>query len=316
MSDDLTVGIDVAKESFEVASDPARLSLSLPNDPEGRQDLLKALRTHRVVLVVLEATGGYERNLVADLLQGGWKVVVANPRQVRDFARGVGQRAKTDRIDASILATFGRLVQPQPRPQPADQAVDLAELVTRRRQLAGLLTQESNRLPMARQASVRKSLQKVIRTLEQQIVDVDALIRDHIESDDGFRHKDEILQSFKGIGPGTSAMLLSHLPELGRLNRQEIAALAGLAPWDVKSGQWTGTSRVSGGRKEVRGMLYMAAVSAIRFNQAIRQFYQHLRSHGKVYKVAITACMRKILVILNTLIRNDSRWQPNFAKNT
>lgn len=316
MTDVLALGIDVAKDSFEVASDPAGLSLSLPNDPNGRQELLDALQNRCVALIVLEATGGYERGLVADLLQAGLNVVVANPRQVRDFARGMGQRAKTDRIDALMLARFGRLVQPKPRPRAANEAVHLAELVTRRQQLCGLLTQESNRLPMARHVSVRKSLQKVIRTLEQQIIDLDKLIRNNIESDDGFRHKDEILQSFKGVGPGTSAMLLSHLPELGKLNRQEIAALAGLAPWDIQSGKWAGKSRIWGGRKEVRGMLYMAALSAVRSNEVIRKFYQRLRSEGKLFKVAITACMRKILIILNTLIRNDSLWLPNFALNT
>ena len=315
MSNVLTVGIDVAKDSFDVASEPAGLNLSLPNSPAGRQKLLDSLQNRCIALIVLEATGGYERNLVADLLQGGFNVVIANPRQVRDFARGIGRLAKTDRIDAMVLARFGHLVQPKPRPSANKQAANLAELVTRRKQLSGLLTQESNRLPMARFAGVRKSLKKVIRTLEQQIIDLDKLIRDNIASDDGFRHKDQILQSFKGIGPGTSAMLLSHLPELGRLNRQEVAALAGLAPWDIKSGKWAGRSRIWGGRKEVRSMLYMAAISAIRSNQVIRDFYQRLMSHGKEFKVAITACMRKMLVILNTLIRTDTPWLPNFGKN-
>jgi len=315
MSDLVYVGIDVAKDSFDVASDPAGLTLSLPNDPTGRQQLLDALATHTPALIVLEATGGYERGLVADLLHAGQKVVIANPRQVRNFARGIGQLAKTDRIDAQVLARFARMVQPKPRPQPSKQTAHLAELVTRRRQLTNLLTQESNRLPMARHAKVRKSLQKIIRALEQQIIDLDKIIRDDIASDDGLRHKDEILQSFKGVGPGTSAMLLSHLPELGRLNRQEIAALVGVAPWDIQSGQWAGKSRIWGGRKEVRGMLYMAALTAIRSNRAIQTFYQRLESHGKAFKVAITACMRKILVILNTLVRNDCLWSPQPPKN-
>jgi len=316
MADTLVVGIDVAKDSFQVASNPSGLNLSLLNDPDGRQKLLDTLQAYRITLVVLEATGGYERGLVADLLQAHYNVVVANPRQVRDFARGMGQLAKTDPIDASVLAKFGRIVAPKPRPQPTEQTMDLAELVSRRQQLNGLLTQEANRLPMARHIKVRKSLQKVIRTLEQQIIDLDKLIGDNIQSDDGLQRKDEILQSFKGIGPGTSAMLLSHLPELGQLNRQEIAALAGLAPWDVQSGKWAGQSRVWGGRKEVRTMLYMAALSAIRWNQVIQTFYQRLISKGKKFKVALTACMRKILVILNTLLRNDSLWLPTSIKNT
>jgi transposase len=311
MTDALYVGIDVAKDSFDVASDPAGLKLSLPNDPKGRQKLLDTLQTQAVALIVMEATGGYERELVAALLHARFKVVVANPRQVRDFARGIGKLAKTDGIDAQVLARFGRVVQPQPRPQASGQREALAELVTRRQQLTGLRTQESNRLPLARQATVRKSLQKIIRTLDLQMLQLDKLIRQNIESDDGLRRKDEIVQSVKGVGPGTSAMLLGRLPELGRLNRQEIAALVGVAPWDIQSGKWAGRSRIWGGRQEVRNMLYMAALAAIRFNPVIRDFYQRLRSKGKLFKVAITACMRKLLVILNTLVRNNCLWSSN-----
>jgi transposase len=309
------VGIDAAKDSFDVASDPAGLKLSLSQDPRGRQQLLNALQTHTVALVVLEATGGYERGLVTDLLHAGHKVVIANPRQVRNFARGIGQLAKTDRIDAQVLAQFARMVQPKPRPQPSKLTAKVAELVTRRRQLTDLLTQESNRLPMACHPKVRKSLQKIIRTLKQQILDLDRIIRDHIESDDRLRRKDKILRSFKGVGPGTSAMLLSHLPELGTLNRQEIAALAGVAPWDIQSGKWAGKSRIRGGRKPVRCMLYMVALSAIRSNRVIQNFYRRLESQGKAFKLAITACMRKILVILNTLVRNDLLWSPKPLEN-
>ena len=315
MSEPLYVGIDVAKESFDVASIPAGLVLSLPNDPPGRQHLLEALQKHPVALIVLEATGGYERSLVADLLGAGHPVVVANPRQVRDFARGIGRLAKTDRLDAQVLAQFAGLVKPRPRQAASPQTVDLAELVTRRRQLSDLMTQESNRLPHARHPEVRRSLRKSLRALERQIDDLDKLIRQNIDSDDSLRRKDEIVQSFKGAGPGTSAMLLSQLPELGRLNRQQIAALAGLAPWDFKSGQWAGQSRIWGGRMPVRNMLYMAALSAIRSNPIIRKFYQRLESQGKKFKVAITACMRKILVILNTLVRNDCLWSPPLPEN-
>jgi transposase len=315
MSDALYVGIDVAKDSFDVASDPAGLALSLPNDPTGRQQILKALRNHTVALIVMEATGGYERALVADLIGAGHKVVVANPRQVRDFARGIGQLAKTDRIDARVLAQFASMVKPEPRQKTPEQAVNLAELVTRRRQLSDLMTQESNRLPHARHPDVRRSLKKSLRALERQIDDLDKLIRKNIDSDDGLRRKDEIVQSFKGVGPGTSAMLLSHLPELGQINRQQIAALAGLAPWDFKSGKWAGQSKIWGGRMPVRNMLYMAALSAIRWNEVISKFYQRLQSQGKKFKVAITACMRKILVILNTLVRNDCLWSPSLTKN-
>lgn len=313
MTDTLYVGIDVAKDSFDVVSEPAGLTLSLPNDPAGRQRLLEVLEGQAVALIVMEATGGYERDLVAQLIQAGFEAVAVNPRQVRDFARGIGKLAKTDRIDAAVLARFAQVVQPKPRPQASGRTELLAELVTRRRQLSDLLTQERNRLPKASAALVRKSLNKSIDALERQILDLDKLIRRNIESDDGLKRKDEIVQSVKGIGPGTSAMLLSHLPELGRLNRQEIAALVGVAPWDVQSGQWTGKSRIWGGRKCVRNMLYMAALAAIRSNPAIRAFYQRLDSKGKLFKVAITACMRKLLIILNTLVRNDCLWSPEHA---
>jgi transposase len=315
MTDALHVGIDVAKDSFVVASDPAGLKLSLPNDPKGRQKLLDSLQGRAVALIVLEATGGYERDLVAELLHAGFKVVVANPRQVRDFARGIGRLAKTDDIDTETLAIFGRMVRPQPRPQPSGQVEVMAELVMRRRQLTDLRTQESNRLPQARHASVRKSLEKVLRLLDQQILDLDKRIRENIDADDALRRKDEIVQSVKGVGPGTSAMLLGRLPELGSLNRQEIASLVGVAPWDMRSGKWAGRSRIWGGRQEVRNMLYMAALTAMRSNPVIRAFYQRLESKGKLFKVTITACMRKLLVILNTLVRNNSLWSPDPAKN-
>lgn len=314
MPDALYVGIDVSKDSFDVACDPPGIKLSLPNDTQGRRRLLEALEGHSVALIVMEATGGYERDLVAELLGGGHEVVVANPRQVRDFARGVGQLAKTDPMDARILARFANVVQPKPRPRPSEQTTTLAELVTRRRQLNDLLTQERNRQGMARDRRVRSSIQKVITVLEHQIKHLDKLLRDNIESDDGLKRKDEIVQSVKGVGPATSAMLLGHLPELGDINRQEIASLVGLAPWDLKSGKWAGRSRIWGGRKEVRTMLYMAAMSAIRYNDAIRIFYERLIAKGKPFKVAITACMRKLLVILNTLIRKDCLWSPNLAQ--
>jgi transposase len=308
------IGIDVAKDSFEVTSDPADLKLSLSNDPPGRQQLLKALKNQAVALIVMEATGGYERSLAADLLRAGYAVVIANPRQVRDFARGMGQRAKTDAIDAAILAWFGRTVQPKPRPRPSGHTDDLGELVTRRGQLGDLLTQESNRAPLARHPKVQKSLKKSVRALEHQIADLDALIRDHIESDDGLRRKDEIVQSVKGVGPGTSAMLLGQLPELGTLNREEIAALVGVAPWDDSSGKSAANSHIGGGRMPVRNRLYMAALSATRFNPAIREFYQRLKSYGKVFKVCITACMRKLLGILNSLVKKDCLWSPTYKK--
>jgi transposase len=256
----------------------------------------------------MEATGGYEKPIIAELLESQLPAVVVNPRQVRDFARGMGQLAKTDSIDADVLAKFAQLVQPAPRVHKTAQMTDLTELVNRRRQLNNLRTQESNRLAMSHHQKVRKSIEQVIKVLDHQIAQIDELINEHIKSDDGFSQKDKILRSTPGIGPQTSAMLLSQMPELGELNRQEIAALAGLAPYDRSSGKWIGKGHIWGGRSEVRSLLYMAALTARRCNPVIRRFADRLESEGKAFKVVLTACMRKLLIILNTMLRNQTVW--------
>ena len=314
-SEPVFVGVDVGKDSVEVATCPPSVRCTLSNTPAGRRELVEALRGLPVALVVVEATGGYERAVAADLLGAGQRVVVVNPRQVRDFARGVGELAKTDRMDAAVLARFAQVVRPEARPAPTPEQTDLAELVTRRRQLTALLTQETNRLAMVRHPKVRRSVRTVIRTLEHEIAALDALISRHIQSDDQFRDKDRIVRSTPGVGPQTSAMLLAHLPELGRLNRQQVAALVGVAPWDRQSGQWTGRAHIGGGRKEIRSVLYMATLTAIRCNPVIRSFAQRLQQHGKAFKVVITACMRKLLVTLNTMVRNNTLWHPQLVKN-
>jgi transposase len=313
MSETLFVGVDVAKDSLAVASAPAGLSLTVPNSPEGRQNLIKALKQHAVALVVLEATGGYERPVALDLLEADFTTVVANPRQVRDFARGLGELAKTDPIDAQVLARFAQVVQPKPRPAASPEEADLAELVSRRRQLVATLTQESNRLAMARHRQVRRSIKKLTRMLEREIAQLDDEIAQLIRADENLARKDDILRSTPGVGPNTSAILLSHLPELGNLNRQQVAALAGVAPWDFKSGRWAGRSSIWGGRADVRSVLYMAALTARRCNPIIRAFAQRLESQGKAFKVVITACMRKLLVILNSMLRRNASWQPPHA---
>jgi transposase len=303
------VGIDVAKASIEVASRPEGLKLSIPNTPQGYRQLIAALKGRDVKLVVVEATGGYERAVAAELVSAGYTAVVANPRQVRDFARALGRLAKTDRIDAAVLARFAEVVQPKPRPKLSEDADVLSQLVTRRQQLVALLTQETNRMPHAREKAVKKSLKLVTRALTREIAELERLITERIESDDVLREKDSILKSMPGVGPKTSAMLLSHLPELGSLNRQEIAALAGVAPWDVQSGTWSGRSRIWGGRAEVRAALYMAALTAMRCNKTIQTFAERLTATGKAFKVVATACMRKILVILNTMLKENTKWQ-------
>lgn len=308
MSESVYIGIDVSKDTFNVASCPNLVKTSLPNNPKGHSELCKILKQHPVTLIVMEATGGYEKPIVAELLEAQLPAVVVNPRQVRDFARGLGQLAKTDSIDADVLAKFAQLVQPAPRVRKTAEMNDLTELVNRRRQLNNLRTQESNRLAMAHHQKVRKSVQQVIEVLDRQIAKIDELISEHIKSDDDFSQKDKILRSTPGIGPQTSAMLLSQMPELGELNRQEIASLAGLAPWDRSSGKWIGKGHIWGGRSEVRSVLYMAALSARNCNPVIRRFADRLEHEGKAFKVVITACMRKLLIILNTMIRNQTVW--------
>lgn len=313
MPEKVYVGIDVAKDTFNVAASPSVLKTCLPNTPDGYRQLCQSLKNHNIALIVLEATGGYERPIVAELLEANLPVVVVNPRQVRDFANGMGQWAKTDPIDAQVLAKFAQIVKPAPKTHSTPQTTELAELVRRRRQLNDLRTQESNRLLMIHHPKVKKSIQKMIKTLNFQIDEIDHLIREHIDADDNFKNKDRILRSAPGVGPQTSAMLIANLPELGSLNRQEIAALAGLAHWDRSSGKYDGKAHIWGGRKDVRSVLYMAAFTACRFNPVIRTLASRLKQKGKAYKVVITACMRKLLIILNTMIRNQSLWTPKIS---
>ena len=310
MTEPLFIGIDVAKDTFHVASCPAAINISLPNSPTGTNQLIKTLQPHNISLIVLEATGGYERPIVAELLEANFKVVVASPRQVRDFARGIGEFAKTDPIDAAVLARFAQIVQPKPKPPAAPQIDELADLVRRRRQLTNLRVQELNRSQTVLHPKVRKSVRKMLKTLDYQIAELDELIEQNIKSDDGFRKKDEILRSTPGVGPHTSATLLSQLPELGQLNRQQIAALVGVAPYDFSSGRFAGKSRIWGGRKDIRSVLYMAALTAVRCNPVIHCFAARLAKKGKAFKIVITACMRKLLIILNTMLRNQTLWRP------
>jgi len=313
MSQPLWIGIDVAKDAFQVASRPAQLRGAWLNTRPGHREFLGALEGLTIARIILEATGGYEKALAVELVQAGYAVVVAHPRQVRDFARGLGRLAKTDPLDADTLAQFGEKVPLTPKPPPNAPTEALAELVTRRRQLTDLLTQETNRAGMIHHVKVRKSIRKMIKTLEFQIRELDELIQDHIQADDDFQPKDCLLRRVPGIGPQTSAMLLSHLPELGQLNRHQIAALAGVSPYDRQSGQQTRGAHIAGGRKEVRCLLYMAALTAYRCNPQIRRFAQTLQQQGKAFKVMITACMRKLLIILNAILRDQRLWTPNIS---
>lgn len=303
------VGIDVAKDSLDVACLPETQRLTLPYDDDGIARLVRTLRGLGPLLIVVEATGGYERRLVAQLIDAGFRVARVNPRQVRNFARGFGQLAKTDRIDAEVLARFARHVQPQPLEKTPEKQVELDQLVTRRRQLLDLKTAESNRLGLVTAKVARKSIERVLKLLAQQIDAIDDAIARLIESDDDWQHKAQILDSTPGVGAVLVSTILAKLPELGRLNRQKIAALVGVAPFNHDSGKLRGRRAISGGRDDVREVLYMAALTARQFNPAIRAFADRLEAAGKPFKVMITACMRKLIVTLNTMIQNNTPWR-------
>jgi transposase len=304
----VVAGIDVSKASLDVALSPSEERWSVANDAAGVGALVPRLLTLRPALVVLEATGGYERAAVAALAAAGLPLVVANPRQIRAFARAVGQLAKTDRLDAAMLARFGAQVRPTPRALPDAQAEALDALLTRRRQLIEMLTAEKNRLAAAVPA-VRRGITQHIRWLERQLDDVDGELGALIEASPLWRAQDDLLQSVPGVGPVLSRTLLGELPELGRLTHKQIAALVGVAPMARDSGTWRGRRGVTGGRAPVRTALYMAAVTAAHHNPVIRVFYRRLRAAGKPAKVALTACMRKLLTILNAMMRAGSYWQ-------
>ena len=310
------VGIDVAKDHLDVALRPTEDAWTVANEPEGLETLIRRLKPAEPRLVVLEATGGYEAPVAAALSTAGIPVAVVNPRQVRDFAKATGQLAKTDRIDAATLALFADRVRPEPRPLPDPVGEELRALVARRRQLLEMLGAEQNRLRHATAPSVEKGLQKHVRWLKRQLEDVDDDLQRVVRNSPLWRGKDDLLQSVPGIGPVTSRTLLAELPELGRLNRREIAALVGVAPLNRDSGRWRGRRFVWGGRAAVRNTLYMAALTASRHNPVIRTFYERLVDRGKPHKVALTACMRKLIVILNAMAKSNQPWNPELHPMT
>ena len=312
------VGVDVAKVSLHVALGSDSPPFSVTNDRIGISKFIERLPQPGACVVVLEATGGYERTLIAELLQVGHRVACANPRQVRDFAKGVGALAKTDPIDAAVIARFGEVVQPRCLDIPQGPLGELQQLVERRRQLITLRTAESNRLEQATSKATRKSIREVLKTLEKQIDNIERQIDDLVRKHDDWQHKVDLMTSVPGVGHTTATTLLADLPELGQLTREQIAALAGVAPYNHDSGQLRGTRCIWGGRAPVRNALYMAALCAKRFNEAIRRFAQRLTENsparpGKPFKVVLTACMRKLLIILNTMLKNNTPWNPQLA---
>jgi transposase len=307
------VGIDIAKHSFDLCLLPQETQHSLNYDTQGLNQLHQLLPQPGTCLIIVEATGGYQQRLVADLVAAGHRVAVVNPRQVRDFAKGLGILAKTDRIDARVIARFGQHVRPRTIAENHEKQEELQQLVTRRRQLIDLRTAETNRQEIPAAKVVQKSLQQVITLLNKQIKALDKQIAELLKSDDHWKHKGNILTSVPGVGDTTASSLLAELPELGRLNRKEISALAGLAPYNRDSGRFHGKRSIHGGRATVRSALYMAALTAKRCNPVIAPFAQRLTDQGKPFKVMMTACMRKLLVILNTLVKNNSMWNPQYV---
>ncbi len=306
------VGIDVSKDTLDVATRPVSSVVQVTNDEAGVRALLARLRASAPTLIVLEATGGYERAAVAALAAAGLPVVVANPRQVRAFARATGQLAKTDAIDAALLALFAERVRPEIRRLPDAEAQALDALLTRRRQLLEMLVAEQNRHALAT-PPVRRGIAQHVRWLQRRLEDVDGDLDRAVQASPVWRTKENLLRSVPGVGPVLSRTLLGELPELGRLGRKEIAALVGVAPLARDSGHFRGHRGAWGGRATIRPALYMAAVSATRCNPSIRLFYQRLRDAGKPAKVALVACMRKLLVILNAMMRHGTAWRLETA---
>ena len=306
-------GVDVAKDELEACVMPSQQRLTVARDDKGIAKLLEFFKKAGVQCVIVEATGGYERRITGACLEAGLQTCLVNPRQVRDFARGMGWLAKTDRLDAQVLALFGHHAQPRPLVKSTGKQQELDQLVTRRRQLTNVQTAESNRREQTTSKLALKSIDALLATIRKQIAKVDAEIARLIEADDSWRNTDRILQSVPGVGQITSAALIASVPELGKLNRQAVASLVGLAPFNHDSGRKHGTRSIWGGRKTVRCALYMATLTATRFNTHIRAFYQRLKKAGKKTKVAITACMRKLLVILNTMLKTNTTWNAEIA---
>lgn len=306
MSSLIFVGIDVSQARLDIAVRPGA-SFSITHGEPAIAALVEQLRALSPTLIVLEATGGMEILLTSALATAGLPVVVVNPRQVRDFAKASGHLAKTDALDAPVLAQFAEVMRPQPRPLPDAETRALAALLTRRRQLVEMLTAEKNRL-LSAASPIRKRLRTHITWLERELQHTNTHLAAAIRQSPVWREKDELLQSVPGVGPVVTSTLLASLPELGMLTNKQIAALVGVAPLNRDRGTLRGRRTVWGGRAQVRAVLYMSAIVAARFNPVIRAFYQRLCRAGKAKKVALTACMRKLLVILNTMIKHRTPW--------
>lgn len=309
------VGIDVCKAQLDVAIRPSEQTLSVTNDKAGIKTLVRHFKKLRPTLVVLESTGGLERQIMTALIGAEIPVVMANPRQVRDFAKSTGQLAKTDRIDAAVLAHYAEAIRPKPRPLPDELTLELRALTARRRQVIDMIVAEKNRLATASRA-IKKRITAHIVYLEQELDDADQDLDRFIEKNPVWKENQEILCSTPSIGPVSSRTLIAELPELGTLGRKQISALVGLAPFPRDSGTLKGRRTIWGGRASVRSALFMATLAATRFNPVIRAFYKRLKATGKVPKVCLIACMHKLLIILNAMLKNKIRWSESFSHQT
>ena len=308
---ELYVGIDVSKDRLDVAFSDGRYE-AVNNDGGGRRELCERLSAQRPQLIVLEASGGYERGIAGELSAAGLALRVVNPGQVRHFAKAKGLLAKTDRLDARVLWQFAQQIQPEPREIPSEELQALQGLIERRRQLVEMLTMEGNRLRLAHKA-VKRSHLRIIRSLKQQLDEIDEDLGKLLREYGVWREKVELLESVPGIGELTSLKLIATLPELGTLNRKQISALAGVAPFNRDSGNWRGQRSIYGGRAMARSALYMSALVGSRHNPVLRVFYQRLLQAGKRKKVALVACMRKLLTILNVMLKERRGWDPQRA---
>jgi transposase len=305
----LFAGIDVAKDRLDVHLRPSGESFAVPRNGAGIEHLLDRLRDAPPTLVVMEATGGFELTVAAAIAGAGLPLAVVNPRQIRDFARATGRLAKTDRLDAEMIALFAERIHPEPRPVPDEDAQALAELVARRRQIIEMIGMELNRRRQARAKRVARTIAATLRVLEAQLAEIDDDIDGAIRSTPAWRTADDLLQSVPGVGPVASRTLIAEMPELGHLDRRAAAALVGVAPINRDSGQMRGHRSIAGGRTTLRCALFMATLSAVRWNPVLKAHYQQMVQRGRPKKVALIACLRRLLTILNAIIKARQPWQ-------
>lgn len=309
---EIFIGVDVSKQHLDVSVRPTGDEFQVSNDDEGITEIVERMKSISPYLIVIEATGGYETAVASALGISGHALSIVNPRQARDFAKSLGRLAKTDRIDASMLAHFGEAIRPEPRKLADEQTIMLQSLLVRRRQIIKMLVAEKNRYGISHEIQKHRIMEHVV-WLERELAELDEALEEQLQQSPIWREKEQLLRSVPGVGKVTVTTLLAELSELGQINRKKIAALVGVAPFNCDSGKMHGKRAIWGGRAVVRNALYMATLSAIRHNVVIQAHYHHLLAQGKPKKVALIACMRKLLTILNAIIRTMKPWEPNLS---